>query len=304
MTNPSNQGPHGGVVVVGMGRSGTSMLTKLLQASGLHLGPPEILHPPNDNNQRGFFEHEGIMGLNERILASMGRDFYRPPRLRPAALRKLSPFVGEAKKQVEALRALGPWGFKDPRTTTLLPFWMPLLPGARYVICFRQPQAVARSIEKIWPYTRNESLALWAHYTLEALRHTAGQPRILAAYEDLLSDPAGQSARLQAFCGLEASPSGAAAVVEPELAHQNAGFQELLDDPRLPSAHRNLYFGLLACSRAEISGPELGRLVSDFEEWERRTKWARFFPELRRASYQFAKRRYKAMRARLKGGRP
>ena len=55
-----------GVIVLAMGRSGTSMLTGLLSYAGLNLGGP--LLKPNSGNAKGFFERIDVMLFNDRLL--------------------------------------------------------------------------------------------------------------------------------------------------------------------------------------------------------------------------------------------
>ena len=49
------------VAIVGMHRSGTSMVAKLLQQAGLFLGEEADLMPPAEENPEGFFEHLGFV---------------------------------------------------------------------------------------------------------------------------------------------------------------------------------------------------------------------------------------------------
>src|SRR5690606_8643191 len=59
------------LVIAGMHRSGTSMASEVLHASGVNLG--ERLMPAKEgNNSRGFFENLDFVELHERILQSQG----------------------------------------------------------------------------------------------------------------------------------------------------------------------------------------------------------------------------------------
>ena len=58
-----------GVVVLGMHRSGTSMVTGLLQDMGLHLGEPDdILGAKEGENDKGFFERLQVVVQNDKLM--------------------------------------------------------------------------------------------------------------------------------------------------------------------------------------------------------------------------------------------
>jgi hypothetical protein len=62
-------GTTNGVVVLGMHRSGTSMLTGLMGEMRLHLGPQDTLLPPaNGVNEKGFFERTQIVLQNSELM--------------------------------------------------------------------------------------------------------------------------------------------------------------------------------------------------------------------------------------------
>ena len=58
-----------GVVVLGMHRSGTSMLTGLLEEMGLRLGEPDdLLRAKEGENDKGFFERHQIVVQNDDLM--------------------------------------------------------------------------------------------------------------------------------------------------------------------------------------------------------------------------------------------
>lgn len=69
-------GPQQLVVVLGMHRSGTSVLARGLQVLGVELG--ERLLPPAADNPRGFWEDLDVIGIDERVLAALSRDWRCP----------------------------------------------------------------------------------------------------------------------------------------------------------------------------------------------------------------------------------
>ena len=122
------------VLVLGMHRSGTSALARGLQMLGVYLGN-DFLSPKPDN-PTGYWEDRNIFELNERLLAVFGLKW------EDVAL------IDDARwdePEVEALRAEAVeylrsqfvshplWGFKDPRTIRLLPFWHSVLRRSKWM---------------------------------------------------------------------------------------------------------------------------------------------------------------------------
>ena len=148
--------------ILGMHRSGTSLLTRLLSLLGVELGPDAHLMAPTKFNPTGFWEHEGIVALNDELLARLGGRWQEPPPLAPGWER--DPALDDLREKARALVAAdfagrAEWGFKDPRTCLTLPFWKTLLPPMRYILCVRNPADVAHSLEHAMPFERGA--ALW-----------------------------------------------------------------------------------------------------------------------------------------------
>lgn len=146
-------------VVLGCGRSGTSLAAGLLAEAGYDLGPR--LLPPDPSNPKGFFESRTVNALNERLLAPLtdgktagdpGSGAARPLRDGERWLAALAPDVAipPAPALAPELEAAagggGPVARKDPRFVWTLPAWDDVLPGAVRVCVFREPLRTARSI--------------------------------------------------------------------------------------------------------------------------------------------------------------
>ena len=55
------------------------MLTRLLHACGLYLGPKNELMPAQADNPDGFWEHLGFVALNDELLNELGGAWDLPP---------------------------------------------------------------------------------------------------------------------------------------------------------------------------------------------------------------------------------
>lgn len=236
------------VCVLGMHRSGTSAITSLLEPIGVHLGGLEDLRDDAAGDPHGYWEHRGLKAVSEDLLHRLGADWHRPPVLAdgwqdaPA----LDDLRAHARRVVAAhARGRALWGWKDPRTSITLPFWKPLLPDVRYVVCLRHPIEAARSLETRDALPLGHGLRLWLTYTASALVHTAGEPRLLLFYEDALADPVSAMDALAAFLDRPAPPADEAIRrITPDRRHERAPALGGDGRPDAPDAVRALYTAL------------------------------------------------------------
>lgn len=200
------------VVVIGMHRSGTGLLTTILERMGVFMGAWQ------ERNGEAVFHWQ----LNEWLLRQSGaswdhpepvRAFLADERARELAVDHLAflhrtPWVAGYLGAGRYLRYRKPqrmasWGFKDPRTTFTLPVWTELYGGAKVVHIVRHGVDVAQSMRlrsdrwldeassgrrwlrsAVFPLraklrntyrctSLDEGLDLWDAYVSEAERHVA-----------------------------------------------------------------------------------------------------------------------------------
>jgi hypothetical protein len=240
------------VCIVGMHRSGTSMVTQLLNLCGLDLGAEQDLLGPDKGNPLGHFEHKGFKGLDEFLLAHFGGSTDNPPDLEPNWQEdsSLHEVFEKARLLLATFKEKRVWGWKEPRTTLLIPFWRRLLPDARFVICIRNPLEVARSIAERDGMPLEKGFYLWNCYTRAAIRDTEGCPRIFTFYEDHFTNGLNEIKRVANFCGLSLpiEPSKLQRVVHRELRHHSCSTADLLNSDYALSGYKLLYIGLRALS--------------------------------------------------------
>jgi hypothetical protein len=227
-----------------MHRSGTSLVTRLLNVIGLDLGPPDGLIPPSpDNNPAGFWEHAGIVALNDEILRRLGASWHSPPS--PVPGWELRPDIAELSAPAREMLARDfpqgrAWGFKDPRLSLILPFWQRLLSPRRYVLCVRRPIDVARSLALRDGFPLERGLDLWLTYMTSALAHVDGAALAIVRYEDVMDDGWRVVEGLARFAGLERGLEAAGmgeslrSVVAADLRHHHTTTDEAEGDDRLP----------------------------------------------------------------------
>jgi glycosyltransferase involved in cell wall biosynthesis/predicted O-methyltransferase YrrM len=130
------------LAITGMHRSGTSLVSNLLQAGGVNVG--DKLLPPSESNPRGFFEDIDFYEFHEHLLNSRGqhylyveRDFvFEPTQADKTRAREL----GQQRSH------LAIWGWKDPRTSLFLDFWAQQFPESRFLFVVRHPLEVLCSL--------------------------------------------------------------------------------------------------------------------------------------------------------------
>ena len=192
-------------VVVGCGRSGTSLAAGLLAASGWN--PGEDLLPPDEGGPKGFFESRAINELNERLLAPYEDSFLCPEGYsRPLrdGERWLAVLPDDVEIEAppgaeEAMRALipaPPWCCKDPRFGYTLPAWRSPFGDALFVCVFRHPLATAASIAREVRYGDlrmdvETALELWIAIYGRLLERESAQGDWLFAHYDQLLEPDG-----------------------------------------------------------------------------------------------------------------
>ncbi|MGH7013551.1 MAG: glycosyltransferase [Stellaceae bacterium] len=224
------------VFILGMHRSGTSAVTRVLNLLGVELSPHLMAASPD--NERGYWEHMGIVQEHDQLLAALGSswDDVRPL---PADWAK-TPAAAAAAQRLRAIierdfAAASLWGLKDPRLCRLLPLWLPLLRAMRvtphFVLVLRHPREVAASLIKRDRKSEAAAALMWLRHTLESERATRGFPRTIVNYADLLAAPQAwlhEFARIAAECGLDwpntaqSVDEKVAAFLSPELRHHRA----------------------------------------------------------------------------------
>lgn len=242
------------VAILGMHRSGTSMVARLLNLCGLTLGDEAAMVSATDDNRRGHWEHRELVRMNARVLAHFGGAAEDPPVLPPdwAEQPEIELLRAEARHLVHDLFGTrDDWGWKDPRTALTLPFWRPIVGELRCVVCIRNPLDSAASLAKRNNVSLRKALALWQYYTESALRNTRPHERIVVFYEDFFANYYAALAPALAFLGLpplepgSARDAAVAENVDTALKHHNHSLDDVLTSPEVFTVTRLLYAALL-----------------------------------------------------------
>jgi hypothetical protein len=222
-----------------MHRGGTSAVAGVVHALGAELGPAAHIMKTRVDNPGGFFEHQALTDLNDAILFALGGSWQEPPRLVLGWETdvRLDIFRARARQLLqEDFGSTSLWCWKDPRTCITLPFWRPLLHRPRYVICVRNPIAVAHSLRERDGFPLTKGIDLWMHYMTRALSGTSGSPVLLVGYDDVVDHPAAEIDRLAEYVNPSAPEAARAAarthlVSNPARRHHQATVADSIASP-------------------------------------------------------------------------
>jgi GT2 family glycosyltransferase len=241
------------VVVLGVHRSGTSVISRGLAVLGAHLG--QRLMPPAPDNPTGYWENLGINEVNEGVLAALGAAWDSVAELDWSRLDEVSLQI-HRHQALRALQtefgALTPIAFKDPRLPRLLPVWQPVLPvadlDARYLIVIRNPVSVARSLQARNGFVFEKSYLLWLLHVIPSLVSTRGRPRAIIDYDHFMRDPVETLLAVATALGLELADGAPARLreysttfVSEALRHAVFDEKALGGDERIVPVARHLY---------------------------------------------------------------
>jgi hypothetical protein len=210
------------ILVVGVGRSGTSLLAGILGQLGLHIPQPEV--QADETNPRGFGEPRWVVDFHQRLLRErrVTVNDARPGAWEstgaaaddPAVRTELRDWLAAQPREAAVVVV------KDPRTVWFLPLWTrcaaDLGVATSFVTMLRHPAEVVASATRSYGtwQTAASRTAAWLNVTLETEHATRGAPRAFVRYEDLLADWPGAIGRVGEALAL---PSVAGVDRRPEI---------------------------------------------------------------------------------------
>lgn len=181
------------IFILGMHRSGTSAMARVVNLLGAELG--SHLMAAADDNQKGFFEHEDIVIIHERLLTELGMSWHDGVPLpdgwidSDAALKAKTDIAKIIDRDFTNSEL---WAVKDPRQCRLMPLWIPLLEERNiqphFIVAYRQPLEVAASLAKRDNMAQEPALLCWLSYTLEAILAAIKYPYSILSYNELMND--------------------------------------------------------------------------------------------------------------------
>jgi hypothetical protein len=192
------------VLVFGVGRSGTSLITGILGQVGFHIPQPEI--KADETNPRGFGESAWVVNFHRRLMRELRVTVFDA---RPTAWDVTGRVAGDSASRstlrewlAAQLREAETVVVKDPRIGWFLPLWMGCsdelgVPTAS-LTTLRHPAEILTSARRWYGAWQTDAsrAASWLNMMLETERATRGKPRAFVNYEDLLDDWAQEVSRV------------------------------------------------------------------------------------------------------------
>jgi len=186
-----------GIIILGMHRSSTSMLSGLLvKGFGYELGGPAL--PAADDNPKGFFERNDVVDMNNAFLnmqemtwdnhelvvrynASLTEAHLRTGFVPNSTLDDLLQFYN-GKHDI-------PYLHKDPRMCLTLPVWLEHLSHRPAILfTYRHPLAVVMSLQKRDNFPLIKGLTLWIIYNVLAIQYSKGYCRVVTSSDAIVYD--------------------------------------------------------------------------------------------------------------------
>lgn len=208
-----------GILVLGMHRSGTSALTRVLNLLGCQL--PKQVMSGGVGNELGHWESEPIASFNEEVLASAGSswddwlpfnsDWYQSP--------VVHDFVSRGRAWLTEEFGSSPlFVLKDPRICRIANFWLEIFAAEgiepAVVVPVRNPLEVGNSLNDRDMMEPGYAHLLWLRHILDAEIASRGLKRVFCTYDQLLEDWPGLADRMKVSLGITWPRISASAAVE------------------------------------------------------------------------------------------
>jgi hypothetical protein len=249
-----------------MHRSGTSAIARGLQMLGVYLGNDFLGAKPD--NPTGYWEDRNIYEINERLLAVLGLKWEDIALIDDARWHEpeVEALLAEAVEYLQShFLSHHLWGFKDPRTIRLLPFWQSVLRrldvDESYLVVLRNPRSVASSLfqrQGMIPVTAH---LLWLVYMVPNLGKIANRSFVVSDYDMVMAEPRRQLERIARCLELPLEETGieqfASAFLDPALRHSYFDVSDLELNLNVPLLAREAFLWLhrLATDRTPTDSP-------------------------------------------------
>ncbi len=249
-------------IVLGMHKSGTTLVSQILHQSGIDMGNFDISIQYDEGNQ---YERKETQEINKELLAcgdNFSLDVVKS--IDDAIPRNFSKLQVRAVTLVNFLnRRHEAWGFKDPRTCLTYQFWKSVLPEHKIVFVYRSPREVSKHYQRglaplnfIMKTKRYwKSIAAWYLYNSQCVRYlknNRGIPFLAVNYSNLMTSDS-IFKELEQFIGL------------PLVDCRRKSLY------RSQESARSAIFSLFEWSQAKFFSRPVNRLYNNLEELSKRS---------------------------------
>lgn len=256
------------VACLGAGRSGTSVAMALLE--GLGMRTSEEMIDSSDANPRGAYEDTFVFNTQHAIFQKLGLNQYFYVSANRVESADLTVYTEDLSSYIAGQVGLDNrlWGFKDPKTGSILPLWRRIFDKAsvipKYVICVRSPEDVSASYHA--RYQEDYADLYWLTKYVSIFRNI-GTSGFILHYEDLFSPKAVEVVtELAKFVGFnDLSDADIEKVVEDTIRSQLNRAKWTASQP-VNAYSASLYNVLRKCSGTGYEDEELRKCVVEIGE--------------------------------------
>jgi len=208
------------VLIIGVGRSGTSAITRVLSLSGCTL--PSSVLGNTEINERGTWEPTDIWRLNDEFMFRHG-SLYSDPSMRLQEAQSIDDHEKESYiKRVQSFLSSLDGGsvfiVKHPTITEFMELWLVAASRegftVKVVIPIRHPQEVFASIAKIRGHQFATSIeftnAFWLKQNLLAEHYSRSLPRIFVEYSSFMMNWRSEIDRVSRVLQIDLEPDAQA----------------------------------------------------------------------------------------------
>lgn len=216
------------LLVLGMHRSGTSLLSGLIAQAGIELGAHLMDAAPD--NPRGFFENQRVVDLNEQVLNQLGLGWsaWQPLPVEWTQLPEMERWRSDIQALISSEFESDLFCIKDPRMCRLLPLWVSVFEDlgiqTKVIVSSRPVAEVTASLQARDGMGKAQADALWLRHAIDIFQ-VPDLSGFHVTYDEVLADPAGMLLRLSELVGRELTLNDTG-FVDGSLRHH-----QLQDDP-------------------------------------------------------------------------
>lgn len=174
------------IVVLAQGRTGTTIIAKILNALGVFMG-----HQLSKNH-----EDRAVYNIHQAMIGD-----WRNPNINPTpdTLKRYATLIATRKTHTV-------WGIKDPRLCFLFKYLEPHIQGesVRVIRTYRPRDSVIASLSR-WPgLNQTEAVRIYElyHSALQETLSTNRYPTLVVPYNALVDHPRAKIAQIATFIGL------------------------------------------------------------------------------------------------------